>query len=269
MADAWQIPGSGPGAPSSALTGKEGDQGCRSPRWAGGPFLGHRMNAGMWAVGVILSRSRCPREGGAETRGSAGGSSRDGIWVRLVDEAGAGGQRLLAGASYPGTALSAPHRPGPGPAGTATHLTPSLRVNSSWSGSPLRWKTAITPLWMLRWGEERCAQTRDPPSPRDLLPPRFHGSLPARLGEQTVQPEAGMDRPGGTLSTPQPQSQDPVSQPPLCAGPRPSPLQDSRVPPHSPSLPVLLSPPSPGRTPQCIQAARPRPPAPHPWHQGA
>lgn len=45
----------------------------------------------------------------------------------------------------------------------ATHRTPSFRLKSSWSGSPLRWKTAITPLWMLRGvveGERRVDNQR-------------------------------------------------------------------------------------------------------------
>lgn len=40
-----------------------------------------------------------------------------------------------------------------------THRTPSLRMKSSWSGSPLRWKTAITPLWIL-WVERSLVTQR-------------------------------------------------------------------------------------------------------------
>ena len=45
----------------------------------------------------------------------------------------------------------------------ATHRTPSFRLKSSWSGSPLRWKTAITPLWMLQGvveGERKVADQK-------------------------------------------------------------------------------------------------------------
>ena len=45
----------------------------------------------------------------------------------------------------------------------ATHRTPSFRLKSSWSGRPLRWKTAITPLWMLQQvveGERRVADQK-------------------------------------------------------------------------------------------------------------
>lgn len=111
---------------------------------------------------------------------------------------------------------------------------------------------------------ERGALCPDPgtlPAPRDLLPPRLHGSLPAGLGEQTVQPEAGMDRPGGTPSTPQPQSQDPVFQPPLCTPTLPFPArapEPSKPGSHSPMYPSC-NPPAPLPLTQGIKVPEPSP----------
>lgn len=69
----------------------------------------------------------------------------------------------------------------------ATHRTPSLRLKSSWSGSPLRWKTAMTPLWMLRVGERGVSSRPHQPS----LPALSRAAHPAWLEEQMwAWPEA-------------------------------------------------------------------------------
>lgn len=61
--------------------------------------------------------------------------------------------------------------------------TPSLRLKSSWSGSPLRWKTAITPLWMLF--QVALAQARRCCVPRSSAAAAAGSLLPRslRLGE--------------------------------------------------------------------------------------
>lgn len=101
----------------------------------------------------------------------------------------------------------------------ATHRTPSLRLKSSWSGSPLRWKTAITPLWMLRAGKEACCRPgapRHPPFP--LLSGQEQGAGPFRKRDP-VCPQPGF---------------------PPCATRPPS---ASPVPPtDSASLPVFVNP---------------------------
>lgn len=125
----------------------------------------------------------------------------------------------MAGASHPGTALPATHRPRPGTRqdGTATHRTPSLRLKSSWSGSPLRWKTAITPLWMLQ-AEKGMLCPEAPRAPPPPLLPYFCPSALLLCGRNRCawseaehlsfllegRPwRAGTDCPRETLSTPQ------------------------------------------------------------------
>lgn len=43
-----------------------------------------------------------------------------------------------------------------------------MRLKSSWSGSPLRWKTAMTPLWMLQAGEGMALSPETPAHARGL-----------------------------------------------------------------------------------------------------
>lgn len=114
---------------------------------------------------------------------------------------------------------SLPHAdPGLGQARTATHRTPSLRPKSSWSGSPLRWNTAMTPLWMLQGrGEERGPGAPSPPPPSPSQPsPLLHEQYPGL--KQGACPH-------GTPSTPKP----PVPSQPRGPGPQPQDGHPSRT----------------------------------------
>lgn len=125
------------------------------------------------------SPNRSPQEGSPPGLHRAGGGALPTVALRAEPQAWLG--------LPPGTALPATQDPGLGQARTATHRTPSLRPKSSWSGSPLRWKTAMTPLWMLRGGEGRGALGPEPPSlsphPRAPHPPATQ-SPPNLLQEQ-------------------------------------------------------------------------------------
>ena len=115
---------------------------------------------------------------------------------------------------------------------TTTHRTPSLRLKSSWSGSPLRWKTAITPLWMLRGGGKRSVAPEAPrPLPSSLLPrspscsPRGTEGARSEAGRQSFRFEG---RPGAQGPA---APSDPIS-------PRASiPILSARPCAPSPSLP--------------------------------
>lgn len=163
-----------------------------------------------------------------------------------------------------GRGLPAAHRPRTGHG--ATHRTPSLRLKSSWSGSPLRWKTAMTPLWMLQVGERDVSS-----GPRDPLPafPGLPSALPLPSSSRCSAPgtEKGPVRsrcwllpgcPPGTLSTPKAEFPShcwgralaPASPEPWArvtkAPPSHLPRRSHVACPHSAPLPVFSNPLFPG-----------------------